>query len=319
MIPVDGHDIQIDHVAFIINPSSGGGGGGRIYLAVAHELRRHGVQIAAFETTRRRGAKPAVEAALRAGFSEIWVIGGDGTTQEAVGPIIEAEAVLGPLPGGTGNRLVEVVGRHCDNAVAQARWMMRQPVHRMDVGMCNGRYFTVRAGIGFEAVVAGETEDDKSGLGNFAYVLATLRAARQIDTWNVRLTSADEVVYEGPMVAGMFANMPVRVVLRVPALESADPTDGNLHAIIVPERPGIEALWRWLTGMGPEPVGDEVIEHCSPSYRMEIEGGAHVHIDGESAGTPESLEASCVASGLRVRGLDLSADLTAPGEGTSEM
>lgn len=300
------HQITVDHVAFILNPHSGGGGGGRIYLAAADELRRHGVQIAAFETLRNGGAAPAVEAALRAGFTEIWVIGGDGTIQEALAPIVEAGAVLGPIPGGTSNRLVEVVGRHCDDPVAQARWMMRQPVARMDVGRCNGRYFTVRAGIGFEAVVAGETEDDKSGLGNFAYVLATLRVARQIDTWDVRLTAGDEVVYEGPMVAGMFANMPVRVMLRVPALEAADPMDGHLHAIIVPERPGIDALWRWLTGIGPQPAGGEVLEHGAPAYQMSIEGGAALHIDGEAAGTPDTINVRCVPGGLSVRGLDLS-------------
>lgn len=299
-------------MAFVVNPSSGGGGGDRIYLAVANELRRHGVQIAAFETTLSGGARPAVEAALRAGFTEIWTIGGDGTIQEVLEPIVEADAVLGPIPGGTSNRLVEVVGRHCDDPVAQARWMMRRPVGRMDVGKCNGRYFTVRAGIGFEAVVAGETEDDKSGLGNFAYVLATLRAARQIDTWQVRLSTGDEVVYEGPMVAAMFANVPVRVVLRVPALEAADPVDGNLHAIIVPERPGIDALWRWLTGIGPEPVGDEVLEYGAPAYQMAVNGGAALHIDGEAAGTPDRIDVCCVPGGLQVRGLDLSTDPAAP-------
>ncbi|MFO8078719.1 MAG: diacylglycerol kinase family protein [Armatimonadota bacterium] len=305
-------DVRIDHVAFVLNPCSGGGGGDRIYLAVANELRRHGVQIAVFETTLEGGARPAAEAALRAGFTEIWTIGGDGTIQEVLEPIIDAGAVLGPLPGGTGNRLVEVVGRHHDDPVAQARWMMHRPAGWMDVGRCNGRYFTVRVGVGFEAVVAGKTEDDKSGLGNFAYVLATLRAARQVQSWNVRLTSADEVVYEGPMVAGMFANVPVRVVLRVPALEAADPVDGNLHAIIVPERPGIEALWRWLTGLGPEPAGDEVLEHGACAYRMSVDGGAALHIDGEAAGVPEEIDVHCVPGGLRVRGLDLSTAAAAP-------
>ena len=305
MAPDQSQPITIDHVAFIVNPSSGGGGGGRIYLAVAEELRRHGVRIAAFETLRDGGAAPAVEAALRAGFTEIWVIGGDGTIQEAIGPIIEADAVLGPIPGGTGNRLVEVVGCDCYDPVAQARWMMRQPVKRMDVGLVNGRYFTVRVGIGFEAVVASKTEDDKSGLGNFAYVLASLCAARHIDTYDVRVTSGDELVYDGPMVAGMFANVPVRVVLRVPALEAANPVDGGLHVIMARERPGIEALWRWVTGIGDEPPKDEVLDHFAPEYTMEIEGGAMVHIDGEAVGMLDTLRVECLSGGLRIRGLDL--------------
>jgi diacylglycerol kinase family enzyme len=192
--------------------------------------------------------------------------------------------------------------------------MIHQQARRIDVGDCGGQLFTVRLGVGFEAVAAEEVEDDKSGLGNFAYVLATLRAARQIHTWDVRLSRGDDVMYEGPMVAAMFANVPVRVVLRVPALEAADPVDGNLHAIIVPERPGIEALWRWLTGLGPEPVGDEVLEYSGASFQMTVEGGAHLHIDGEAAGKPEEIDVHCIPAGLRVRGLDLLADAAAPAD-----
>ncbi len=297
--------LSIDHVAFVLNPRSGGGGAGRTYLTIAEHLRRYEVQIAVFETSRRAGAGVAAEAALQAGFTEVWVIGGDGTIQEAIAPIMEADAVLGPLPGGTSNRLVEVVGHTASDPVQQALWMMRQRARRMDVGECNGRPFTVRMGVGFEAVAAQEVEDDKSGLGSLAYVFAGLRAVRQIVPRHVRLTAADETVYEGPMLAAMITNVPFRVGLKVPGFASADPVDGDLHAIILRERPGIEALWRWLTGMEERPAGDEVFTHCAPAYHLSLDSGAQVHLDGEAAGALDEIDLRCVPQGLRVRGLKL--------------
>lgn len=295
--------ITIDHVAFVVNPHSGGGGGDRVFLWIAEQLRRHDVTIAAFETTSSGGAKPATEAALRAGFSEIWVIGGDGTIQEALHPIIEAGAVLGPLPAGTGNRLVMVVGPAPDDPVAQAIWMMRQPVREIDVGECEGNFFTVRVGVGFEAEAAEEALRDKSGLGNFAYLIAGLRAARDIQPRHLTLTAGSEVVYEGPMLAMMLTNLPVRVAVRVPGLASSGPVDGALHAIVLRERPGLDALWRWTVGGGSPPSGDEIFGHSAPDYRVLVEGGAPVHLDGEIIGTLDSFEARCHPRALKLRGL----------------
>jgi diacylglycerol kinase family enzyme len=305
--------ISIDHVAFIVNPHSGGGGGDRVFLWVAEQLRRHDITIAAFETTRTGGALPATEAALRAGFTEIWVIGGDGTIQEALRPIVEAGAVLGPLPGGTGNRLVVEVGHAPDDPVAQALWMMRQPVSEIDVGECNGHLFTGRLGVGFEAAAAEEVEDEKSGLGNFSYLIAGLRAARDIRPKHLTLTTGDETVYDGPMLAAMITNLPIRMLVKVPGFSSSGPVDGALQTIILRERPGLDALWRWIRG-GEEPSpSEEVFEHSAPAYHVAVEGGAPVHLDGEVVGTLEEFDARCHPRGLRLRGLHLRAT-TSDGE-----
>ncbi len=300
-----GAQIAVDNVAFVINPRSGGGGGDRVYLWVAERLRQHEIPIAAFETTREGGAAPAVEAALRAGFTEIWVIGGDGTIQEALRPIIEAGAVLGSLPGGTGNRLVVELGRAPNDPVAQAVWMMRQPVWRIDVGEAEGHLFTGRLGIGFEAEAAEEVVKDKSGLGNLAYVVAGLRAARDIEPKHLRLTSDREIIYDGPMLAAMITNLPMRLPLKVPGLASSGPFDGLLHAIVLREKPGLDALWRWLLGSDECEPDDAVFEHCGPAYRVEVPNGAPMHLDGEVIGTLERFDARCHPRALRLRGLYL--------------
>ncbi len=299
---------KVEAVAFVVNPTSGGGGSDQLFLNIARLLRARGVWPAAFETRRHEGARPAVEAALRAGFEEIWVIGGDGTIRECLGPIVEAGAILGPIPGGTSNRLVEVVGHAWADPLAQAQWMLRQPVYRMDLGECNGELFTVRAGVGFEAKAAREVEDDKFGLGNFAYVVAGLRAARDIRPVPARLISGDEVLLEEPMLTVIFSNLPMRVLLRVPGLERASPTDGMLHTIVIRDRPGVDVLWRWVTSwQEPPPEPKLVFEATASEFVLEVEGGADVHLDGEALGAHERVGVRCRPAALRLRGLDLAA------------
>lgn len=295
----------VEAVALVVNPSSGGGGGDRLALQVSRVLRERGVRIASFETTREEGARPAVEGALRAGFEEIWVLGGDGTVRECLGPIMEADAVLGPLPGGTGNRLVEVIG-HSTRVVTQARWMLDQPVHAIDVGVCNDQVFAVRVGVGFEAVAAREVEDDKSGLGNIAYIVAGLRAAREVEPVGLTITGPEGTLFDGEMLAAIFANVPIHALLQVPGLGRPDPRDGKLQAVIISKRPSLEELWRWLRGeRSAPPAASPICDISSPSFEATVNGGAVVHLDGESAGRMEQITLQCRPGALHVRGLDL--------------
>ncbi len=297
-------DVSIDSVAFVVNPSSGGGGGDWLYLEIARLLRERGVWIAAFETTRDGGARPAVDAALRAGFSEIWVLGGDGTIQECLAPIVEAGAVLGPLPGGTSNRLVEVTGPAGDDPVERARWMLHRPVRAIDVGACDCELFTVRAGVGIEALAARLTEDDKSGLGSLAYVVAGVKAAQSAEPMAVELTADGEVLYEGLMLGAVITNLPIGVALKVPGVDRAAPTDGNLHVTIIPEKPDFRVLWQWLSRQrAAEPDGSTVFWHAGPHYRLSVEGEAEVHLDGQAVGTRSEIDFECRHKALRIRGL----------------
>lgn len=297
--------VTVDRVAFVLNPASGGGGGDNTFLAIARELRQHDVHVAAFETYKDGGAAPAVEEALGAGFEEIWVIGGDGTIQQTLEPIVGAEAVLGPIPGGTGNSLVRVIGHTVDDPVAEARWLMHQPPTRIDIGDCNGHLFSVRLGIGFEAAAAEEVEDEKSGLGNLAYIVAGVETAGDFVPTQMRLSAGDESVYEGQAFAAMFTNMPLRALVNIPGLESGDPLSGVLHAIIVREQPKVRSIWRWLTSRPNLGSEDNVFVYSAPAYHVETSDGTPVHADGESLGEMREMDVVCRPRALRIRGLEL--------------
>lgn len=295
---------QVEAVALVVNPASGGGGNDDLQLEITRMLREQGVWVAAFETHPHEGARPAVKAALRAGFEDIWVIGGDGTIQQALAPIVAAGAVLGPIPGGTSNRLVAVIGHTEDDPLEQARWMLHQPIHSIDVGVCNQELFTGRAGVGIEALAAKLTEDDKSGLGNLAYIFAGVRAAQRAEPHDATVVTDDTIVYEGRMLGAIVTNLPILVPFKLPGFDHSTPTDGRLHAIIIPERPDLSRLWQWLARRRNGAADDAALfRHTARRFRIDVEGEAELHLDGEMLGAVRTVALECRPAALRVRGL----------------
>ena len=301
----------MDAVAFIVNPSSGDGTGVRIYARAAEIVRAHGIRIAAFETMRGEGARPAVEAALQAGFTDIWVIGGDGTIHQCLETVVEAGAVLGVIAGGTSSRFALETGPMPPDAGMRAGWMMRQPVRQIDLGECNGRMFAVRAGVGLEALAARLTEGHKHGLGEFAYLFAGIRALGEGKPVRAGVAADGERLVDGKLVAAVFANIPIHPMIRFAGSRRSDPTDGKLDAVIVGDEPFGAHLAEWFKGAtrGEAQVAG-LTERRAAEFEVEIPDGAEVHLDGESLGVHERLSVRCLPGVLKIRGLELTT--TAP-------
>lgn len=293
----------MEQVAFVVNPVSGQGNGYRAFATAADVLQERGIHVVSYQTDPEDGARPACEEALEAGFREIWVIGGDGTVRDCLRPLLDADAILGALPGGTANRLVGALGPHAGDIEKRTRWMIEQPVERMDLGECEGELFSVHVGVGFEAVAAEETTDEKSGLGSFAYLVAGFSALREVEPQNATLRAADEVVYDGPMISVLFSNMPLESLFRAAGGDVGDPVHGNLSAKVITKAPGWRMLFRWLRGIAEAPSESMVVSHIAPEYTLTLERDTEVHVDGEMLDRTSSLKLRCHHQVLQVRGL----------------
>ncbi|MFP4250405.1 MAG: diacylglycerol/lipid kinase family protein [Armatimonadota bacterium] len=293
----------MEEVAFVINPVSGKSDGYQQFAVAADVLRKRGIHVVSYQTDPDEGARPACEEALEAGFREIWVIGGDGTIRDCLRPLMDADAILGALPGGTANRLVGALGPYSGDIEKRAEWMVEQPAERVDLGECEGKLFSVHVGVGFEAVAAQKTEDDKSGLGSFAYLVAGFSALREVEPQNVTLRAGDEVVYDGPMISALFSNMPLESLIRGAGGDIGDPVHGELSAKVITEAPGWRMFIRWLQGIAEAPSESMVVSHTAPEYTLTLERDAEVHADGEMLGRKSALKLRCLHDALRVRGL----------------
>jgi YegS/Rv2252/BmrU family lipid kinase len=138
----------------------------------------------------KHGTELARQAALD-GWPIIVAVGGDGTVNEVVNGIIEADIseprpVLGIIPMGTANDLADMlqlprdVNEACQRiATGEAKWM--------DVGQVNGHYFVNNSAVGLEPVVTLTQDKMRWIKGAARYILAAIKTILKAKHWNMRI------------------------------------------------------------------------------------------------------------------------------------
>lgn len=135
----------------------------------------------------------ATEAAKR-GNSRIVAAGGDGTVNEVVRGIAQADAFdsveLGILPLGTGNNFAEQIGvPDIETAFTVLESGDRRQI---DIGYANDRLFMNSCVAGVTAESSGETSPEmKRKLGVLAYVLTTLRTLSDFESLRLEVEIGD--------------------------------------------------------------------------------------------------------------------------------
>lgn len=109
------------------------------------------------------------------GFTDIVVVGGDGTLNLVVNAIIDSPIPVGIIPTGTGNDFIKNfdIGKSFQKQMETALYGKEFPV---DVGICNNLYFLNGIGIGYDGQVAHELHQQKKKLkGHLAYLYIVLK------------------------------------------------------------------------------------------------------------------------------------------------
>jgi diacylglycerol kinase (ATP) len=143
-------------IGIIINPMSGGGGrhddAGRMRRARAERGARDAGIAVEIALTAARGHAALLAADFAARGMDVIAWGGDGTVNEAAGPLIGGTIAIGIVPSGSGDGLARGLGLPLDPAKALAA-ALTKPAHPIDVGYLADRHFLNIAGIGFDAAV----------------------------------------------------------------------------------------------------------------------------------------------------------------------
>lgn len=101
-------------------------------------------------TKTKGGASEFSRDAVRRGYEVVMVCGGDGTINEAAGPLVGTTTALGIVPIGSGNGLARAldIPKGVEAAIGLLKdWKFRE----IDAGVICGRYFFATAGCGFDA------------------------------------------------------------------------------------------------------------------------------------------------------------------------
>jgi len=218
------------------------------------------------ETTREDPGGGQTRQAVRAGAEVIFACGGDGTVAACASELTGTGVPLAVVPSGTGNLLaanLKLPTRAAD-AVSAATAHGRR---RIDVGVAGDRYFTVMAGMGFDAQMLRDTSDTlKARLGWPAYVIAAARhlcgTPMQVA---ISLDHAPPVTRRARTV--LIANVG-RLQGGLRLLPDAQPDDGLLDvAVLMPPR-----RRDWL------PLAWALIRHRPTAPVMETFQARHVEI-----------------------------------------
>ncbi len=134
---------------FILNPVSGAAA--RLLPAVRAHAAARGAALAL--TARPGHAEELAARALDDGCGLVVAVGGDGTLNEVARVLIGSGAILGLVPGGSGDGLGRHLGLH--GPADRALRILDTGVPRLiDTGLAAGRPFVTAAGVGLEAEIA---------------------------------------------------------------------------------------------------------------------------------------------------------------------
>ena len=135
----------------IFNPIAGGSGQRKLRQAL-QALENEGASVKVLSTSRAGSATSLARQAAAKGARRLLVAGGDGTINEVINGLAGSETELAIIPTGTANVLALELGvpSEIDAACRLAR---ESASTRIDLGRAGRRYFTLMAGVGFDALV----------------------------------------------------------------------------------------------------------------------------------------------------------------------
>jgi len=142
---------------FIVNPIAGNRFGATMVPVIEKKIKEFGINGTVVTTEYKGHAEELSRNALKNGFNHIIAVGGDGTFNETVRPLIgNMNIVAGIIPAGTGNDYCQIPG--FPNRFSEKDWevFFSANIITQDVGIVNETIFLNGLGIGFDAEVAAQ-------------------------------------------------------------------------------------------------------------------------------------------------------------------
>jgi diacylglycerol kinase (ATP) len=159
-------------ICFIHNPVSGVRKFNRFGEMVQQHLDLDKFEFEIRETKSPKDAMRLASVAVQDNFEIVVAVGGDGTINEVIQGIGNADIILGIIPGGSGNGLA----RHLEIPLEPEKAILlinKFNLKTIDIATINGYPFASIAGLGFDARVASKYRKvRRRGLYGYARVIA---------------------------------------------------------------------------------------------------------------------------------------------------
>lgn len=283
----------------VVNPSAAGGRVGRDWPAVEGALRDAIADLEVVMTTGPGSVTALVSEALKDGETDLGVVGGDGSVNEALNGLVREDVLVDPrarltvLPVGSGTDYARTLGlpRGLEHAVPI---VSSSTFRSVDIGRCEfidfqghrrTRYFAniLEAGSGGE-VVDRVNRSSKPFGGHAAFLMAIVVTLLTYQNKSIRVDVDDTVFAEGPMNGVIIANGRYFGSGLQPAPE-ASLDDGLLDVVIFGDFSLGEALGSLGKLRRGEHLGHPKVSHTQgQSVRASSEEKVLAEMDGELVG-----------------------------------
>lgn len=296
-----------------------------VKLASEEEVRSailHGApdaDVRFFTTTEDDPGRAMAREAVEAGCELVFAAGGDGTVRAVAAVLADTDVALGILPQGTGNLLARNLGVPLNGPAAAVAHALGADPRRIDVGTIEvtdgddtGEHvFVVMAGLGLDARMLEETDDDlKAKAGWLAYVKALGAAAAGTELVQASLSLDGEPVDRARIHTLMIGNCGT-IQGGITLLPDAAPDDGLLDLLLV-SADGVADWFEtvrtvvWDNGLrrllGGETTSTDVVRHASARrVSVELDAAQPFQIDGEEHGAVRAFTVGIRPGALRVR------------------
>ncbi len=231
-------------------------------------------------------------------YTDLIVLGGDGTLNQAVNGLIH-NIPLSIIPCGTGNDYAKCfsLGRNLTEQIETALFGQETTV---DVGVCNGRKFLNGVGIGFDGQIVADMIHEKTwikGPAKYYYHVLKILASYKSRIFHYSIDNHEHqkklillCIAKGTTFGGSFVLTP-----------KAKLNDGLLHICEIGE---LSPLRRFLNvarlQKGSHDVLPEVLFSTAKALSIQENPLLFAHIDGEYFENPP-FEFSVIKGGLKVR------------------
>lgn len=280
-------------VLVFVNPIAGRGRATELAQRVTNALTRRAIRTHLFT----QPAYTVSDAELRAADSPqaAIVIGGDGTLRGAVERLMWLArgdgSTIPPILTvalGTANLMSRHLGMHWRDESFEGDLVALLDTKRLlqvDAGTANDRLFLLMVGVGIDAAVVHELDQQRRGpIDLTSYALPSLLALQNYDYPPLRVTIDGKLVHDNEPAMAFVGNLP-EYGTGFPILIRAARDDGMLDLCVLPCRSRAQVLRLLMATATGDHVNEEgVIYMKGHSIRIESTEPAPVQIDGEASG-----------------------------------
>jgi YegS/Rv2252/BmrU family lipid kinase len=233
-------------------------------------------------------------------FTHVIAVGGDGTVNQVASCLLNSKLIFGILPLGSGNGLARSLGIPM-NINQAIKFLYKEKVQELDVGLINNIPFFCTAGLGFDAKIGELFFLDKTrGLGS--YVKIIVRELFRYSSTNYELKVDGNLLNRKAFLitfanCGQYGN-------DFYIAPEAKPNDGKIHLVIM--RPFgffgfFELFFRIITKQAQRSLFVETI--ICQNVEIHTSEEQFCHFDGEPFKGSKSIQVKVLDGKQKVIGI----------------